>query len=98
MNLIRYLSAPQHERDASRQKLNSALIEKTFWLYYGKDLVTAVRCKPDATDDEVRKRALEVHAAVPLVTARWPDAAPATVETLIRQSTVMVAQGPNPDP
>ena len=41
----------------------------TYWLYYGNEIVTAVRLPAGATDQEVKRHALEQHERVPLCEA-----------------------------
>ena len=38
---------------------------KTFWLYYGETIVDSVRCKADATPDEVKRHSWENNKKVP---------------------------------
>ena len=40
-------------------------MKKTFWLYYGKKLITGVRMPADATDDEIRQHALDNERIIP---------------------------------
>jgi hypothetical protein len=46
----------------------------SFGLYYGRELLTAVRAPADASDATVRRIALESHIRVPLCAPREPYA------------------------
>jgi len=63
-------------------------MKKTFWLYYGKKLITAVRCAADASDCQVIFHALNSHDACPCVSSLYPQYSPGTIRGLICNSTV----------
>lgn len=67
---------------------NGESMKKTFWLYYGKRLVTAVRCAVDATEYEIIQHALNNHDKCPCVSSYFPMYSPSTIRGMICHSSI----------
>jgi hypothetical protein len=63
-------------------------MKKTFWLYHGKTLITAVRCPATATDHEVIMHALNLHDSTPCCYGLFPSHSPRTIRGMICNARV----------
>lgn len=61
---------------------------KTFWLYFGKIFVTAVRLPASATTPEVIMKALTMHDLAPCVNTLYPSHTPYQIRGMIAMATV----------
>jgi hypothetical protein len=63
-------------------------MKKTFWLYYGKLLVTSVLMPADTTETQIIQHAVDNQRKSPTVSHLWPERDNGTIQWLICHSRV----------